>query len=108
MEVLLPQDGEQMWEVRVIGQAKDSQGKIKGWFEPDPINNTRFYDVIFPNGSFQQYGSNVISDNVFSKFDGDGYIYHLLESIIDHFTTGSQVKKEDTFIHLNNGNQRHR
>ena len=53
---------------------------------------------MFPDGFIQHYGTNVISENLFSQVDGDGYRYHTLEVIIEHPKSGIQASKEDEFI----------
>ena len=57
-EVLLPQDGEYMKAARVIGRATNNDGEPVGMYDSNPILNTRVYDVMFPDGSIQQYSAN--------------------------------------------------
>ena len=70
MGVLLPRDGEHMWAERIIGWNIDIQGNIKSRFDSNPILNAIVYGVMLSDGSVQQYGSNGISENLFSQFDG--------------------------------------
>ena len=92
MEVLLPQDGEQMRAARVLGRAKDDRGNIKGSFNDNPILNTCVYDVMFPDGAIPQYSANVIAENLFAQVDEDGYRrYQLLDSILHHRIDGTQL-----------------
>ena len=73
MEVLLPQDGEHTRAAKVVGRSKDDRGNIKGSFNNNLILNTRVYDVMFPDGAVQQYGANVIAENLYEQVDEDGY-----------------------------------
>ena len=43
---------------------------------------------MFSDGYVQQYGAEVISDNIFSQVDGDDCIYNILKSIIYHHIAG--------------------
>ena len=54
---MLPQDGEYVRAARVIGQSKDKNGNVIGSYDPNPILNTKIYDVLFPDGSLQQYAA---------------------------------------------------
>ena len=51
---------------------------------------------------------NAIAKNLFSQVDQDGRRFVLFEEIIDHRTDGTEIKEEDAFIHMENGNNRRR
>ena len=106
MEVLLPQDGEHERAAKVVERSKDDRGNIKGSSNDNPILNTRVYNVMFPDGAVQQYGANVIAENLYAQVDEDGYRYQLLDSIIDHRTDGTQLSKADGYIQSKSGTQR--
>jgi len=98
-----------MRAARVIGQAKDTDGNVKGRYDTNPILNTRVYDVIFPDGSVQAYGANIIAENLYSQVDEDGHRYQLLEMIVDrHTTNGHAVDKEDEYAATKSGQRRQR
>ena len=63
-EVLLPQNGAHMRSAKVIGRAKDFDGMDIGSYNPNPLLDTRVYEVMFPDGAIEQYASNVIADNI--------------------------------------------
>ena len=48
-EVMLPKDGERMQTARVIGQARDKEGKTIGTFNQNPIVYTKIYSIMFPD-----------------------------------------------------------
>ena len=89
-EVLLPQNGEHMRAARVIRIVQDSDGREKGSYDPNPILNTRVYEVMFPDGAIEQYAANILAENLIGQVDEDGHRYQLLESIEDHRTNGKQ------------------
>ena len=51
---------------------------------------------------------NAIANNLFAQVDQDGRRFVLFEDIIDHRTDGTEIKEEDAFIHMANGNKRRR
>ena len=65
-EVLLPKDGEHMQAARVISRARDDAGLVLGRYNSNPILDIRVYDVMFPDGSVQQYAANIIAENLYS------------------------------------------
>ena len=97
-EVMLPQDGEHVRAVRVIGQLKDKNGNVIGSYDPNPILNTKIYDVLFPDGSVQQYAANTIAENIYAQIDEDGYRYQLMDGIVGHRTDGRAVKQSYGYV----------
>ena len=65
-EVLLPHDGEHLQATRVIGRAKDKEGKVFGTYHQNPMLNTSVYEVMFPDGSTSQYAASIIAENIYS------------------------------------------
>ena len=97
-EVLLPQDGEHMRAAKVIGRTTNSDGVPLGTYNSNPILNTRIYDVMFPDGSIQQYSANVIAENIFSQVDEEGFRYILLDEIVDYRKDETAVDMDDAFV----------
>ena len=77
-----------MREARVVDRTKNQVGKVIRDHSPNPILDTSIYDVMFPDGSIQQYAANIIAEHMYSQVDEDGNRYQLLESIINHCTDG--------------------
>ena len=63
----------------------------------------RIYDVMFPDGSIQQYAANIIAEHMYSKVEKYRHRYQLLESIINHRTDGRPVYGDDGWKMANNG-----
>ena len=58
-KVLLPRNGEVKQGATVLGQATDTEGDLIGEYDPNPMLNTRVYEVMFPDGEVQQYSANI-------------------------------------------------
>ena len=97
-EVLLPQNGESMKTARVVGRATGADGVPVGTYNSNPVLNTRVYDVMFPDGSIQQYSANVIAENIFNQVDEEGYRYIFLDEIVDYRKDEGAIEKEDAFV----------
>lgn len=90
MEVLLPQNGEHLRAARVIGISENSEGS----YDPNPVENSQIYDVMFPDGSVQQYAANIIAENLLGQIDDEGAYHRMLNSILDHRVDGTQSKRK--------------
>ena len=83
-KILLPQNGAHMRAAKVIGRSKDFNGVNIGKYNPNPVLDTRVYDVMFPDGAIEQYASNIIADNLLNQVDPEGRHYQLFDKIIGH------------------------
>ena len=92
---MLPQNREHIRAARVVDRTKNQDGKVIGNHNPNPILDTRVYNVMFPDGSIQQYAANIIAEHMYSQVEEDVHRYQLLESIINHCTNGRAVHSYD-------------
>ena len=60
-----------MNKVKVVGWSKGNDGNIIGKYDSNPMLNTMVYDVYFPDIFIRKYGTNVISDNMYSQVDSE-------------------------------------
>ena len=60
-----------MREANVVDRTKNQYGKVIGNHNPNPILDTMIYDVIFPDGSVQQYDTDIIEEHMYSQVDKD-------------------------------------
>jgi len=67
----------------VASHKRDANGNPVGRSNPNPILDTRVYQVTFPDGDTAEYSANIIAENLYSQVDGEGRQYLLLENIID-------------------------
>ena len=71
----------------------------------NPILNTLMYDVEFPDGTICPYTENVIADNIYAQVDSEGIRTNIIDAIIDHFTDGNGVSKNDQYFITKRGHQ---
>ena len=81
-EVTLPK-GNSSVTGRVRGRKRDADGNLSGKANPNPILDTRTYEVEFPDGEVNEYSANVIAENMWSQCDAEGNQYLLLDAIVD-------------------------
>jgi hypothetical protein len=78
-----------MRAARVVGLSKDDNGVAIGKSNENPILDSRVFEVMFPDGSVEQYSANIISENLLGQVGEDGHRYQMLDGIIDHRTDGT-------------------
>ena len=104
-EVLLPQ-GEAESLARVVRWCVDSNGKITGSYNDNPVLNTLLYEVEFPDGSTKPYAANVIANNIFEQVDIYGFCCVKLDSILEFRKDGNAVDKADQYIVTKRGRRK--
>ena len=82
MEIRLP-IGESELFGKVIGASLDKDEKVIGSPNENPYLNTVLYDVEFEDGTCQQYGANIIAENMWRNVDDEGHHSDTLDSILD-------------------------
>jgi hypothetical protein len=65
---------------------------------PNPILDTRLYEVRFNDGSTQEYMANTIAENLYSQIDPEGNEYLLLDEVMDHRSNADAVTKENMYL----------
>ena len=103
-EVMLPHGGDQA-RAKIIGRSKDEHGRPIGKRDPNPILDTRFYDVLYPDGSTESLAANLIAENLYSQVDTEGNSYAIVKDIIGHRKTKDAVLRTDP--DWLNGRKRH-
>ena len=78
-EVLL-RHGEEQVMAKVLSKSVDDNGQVIGAHNENPLLNTPVYDVEFPDGDVKKYAANLISKNVPSQVDPNGYYTNTMES----------------------------
>ena len=64
---------------------------MTGTYHDHPFLNTVTYDVEFSDGQVKEYGTNIITKNMLTQVDSDGYSLSLMDSIIDHHKNPSEA-----------------
>ena len=107
MELALPggDEGEAKM-AKVTKRLRDSQGNPIGKAHDNPILDTRVYEVEYIDGSTAALSANAIAENLFAQVDDEGNRHVLFDSIIDHWTDGTEVQEKDAFIQLKHGGRK--
>ena len=66
--VTLPM-GDQNVAGKVHGRKREADGTAKGHAHPNPILDTRTYEVEFPDGQVTEYTANVIAESMYAQCD---------------------------------------
>ena len=104
-QVMLPHGGE-MQMAKVRKRTRDLDGLPMGRRNPNPLLDTRSYEVEFPDGSTEAVNANTIAENIFSQVDQEGRSYAILKEITDHRKDGNAITKdESTFVDRNGKTQ---
>ena len=93
---------------RVTKRMRDHEGKPIGVSNPNPLLDTRVYEIEYVDGHLAAMSANAIAENLLSQVDPDGHQLLTFDSIINHRTDDSAVKLGDEFIISSNGTQRRR
>ena len=67
----------------IKGRKRDHLGNPIGSSNPNPILDTRIYQLEFPDGRVEEYGMNLIVENLLSQVDQDGWDAGIFSEIID-------------------------
>ena len=71
---------------------------------PNPLTNTSLYEVEFSDGYVEELQYNIITENMISQVDSEGYHYQLLAEISDHWSTHLAITKKNGLIRSKSGN----
>ena len=89
-EVILP-DGEALVQGVVKKQKLYNDGKPVGMAHPNPLLDTRIYEVQFPDGNSREYDANIIAESIYSQVNTDGLSVGVIEEILDHEKTADNA-----------------
>ena len=83
--VVLPgRDGATTVLAEIKGRKRDSNGQLIGTSNPNPILDTRVYNLEFPDGHTEAYPTNIIAEALYNQVDDEGYNYSLFHDIVAH------------------------
>ena len=107
IELMLPHSGE-MKKGRVTSRKRTSDGHLVGTSNPNPIMDTRIYEVEFHDGTFADFSTNEIMENLYAQTDEYGNMGKILRGISNHRVSPDAVKKEHGWVTINNGPRKRR
>ena len=97
--VLMP--GKDGMEVlcRVTGRKGDTSGEAIGQYNPNPILDTRIFQVEHPDGWIEEYArTNVIAESLLSNVNEEGYDIGWIEEIINHHKKENALSASEGFV----------
>ena len=93
-KIPLPHTGE-LLEGTVRKRKRNHDGTLSGTANTNPALDSRIYEVEFPDGSYQEYATNVLVENIYAHVDQDGMHHSILKGIVDHKRLDDAISKED-------------
>ena len=106
LNVLLPQHG-RLQEATITSRKRTRDGKmLAGQQHPNPLLDSRIYNVEFPDGGVGEFTTNTIAESLYSSIDDEGYNYGLIEGIIAHRKTPEAIEKENGYYENDRGRKR--
>jgi hypothetical protein len=87
-----------MTEAKVVGRVKDASGNPVGVSHANPLQDTRVYEVKFPDGTMAEYGANLIATAMFAQVDYEGRSYNIMDEIVDHRKSGEAMPEDEEFV----------
>jgi hypothetical protein len=96
-ELLLPK-GDVLMPAKVVARKRDKDGNPIGTAHPNPIVDTRVYEVVFQDGHVEEYAANIIAENMYALVDTEGNQFTLLQEIIGHKKDDTALKATDMYV----------
>ena len=86
--ILVERQGQEM-RGTVMRRAKDQHGEAIGRSHPNPLLDTREFEVEYPDGSVDVLTANNIAESLYSRVDAEGREHMLMTEIIEHKFDGN-------------------
>ena len=106
MELLMDRGGNKPEKARVKRRLKDEAGNPIGKAHPNPIMDSRVYELEYEDGYAVPVSANTIVENLFNQVNDDGRKVMILDTIIGHRMDGSEVQEKDAYAISPNGIKR--
>jgi hypothetical protein len=82
----------------VMRRAKDAHSLPIGKAHPNPILDTREWEVEYPDGSMDVLTANTIAESLYSRVDAEGHEHIIMQEILDHKFDGNLLPRDDLII----------
>ena len=96
--VPIPRGGEMVQGTVKRRKRDGDSGLLIGKSHPNPILDTRVYEVEMPDGTYADYYANNLIENILSTVDGEGHTPLMMDEILDYRYTSNAIKKRDGWI----------
>ena len=107
LELLFPNKGE-MKPGKVVSRKRDHTGHLIGRQNPNPILDTRIYEIQFNDGTYADYNANIIMENLYSQTDQYGGIGKILKGISNHRKTPEALSIDNGWVTMENNVKKRR
>ena len=87
-------------------RSRGLDGEPIGRAHPNPLFDTREYEIEFMDGTREKYLANVIAENMYTQVDDEGHQYLLLQEIMDHQKDHSAVPISEGIVKSANGTEK--
>ena len=89
---------------KVIKRVFGPDGKVAGKYDDNPYLNLIMDKVKLADGRIKEYGANIITENMLTQVDSNGFSLALMEGIIDYKHDDSiAIPKADKYITTGRG-----
>lgn len=88
-------------KARVMQRRTDPFGNPIGRAHSNPLMDTREYDVLLEDGTYDVYCANTIAENLWSQCDSEGREVQRFKEIIDHKSDGNAVTIDNGYDIVN-------
>ena len=97
MEIALPRGPDnELHFAKVKKEILDDNGNLVCRLDPNPLLNSKLYEVEYLDGSTETLAANIIAENLLSQVNDDGHRELLLDEIVDHRKTKDALSKEES------------
>ena len=73
----------------------------------NPLLDTQVCGLELQDGPVEELSTNLIDEKLFTQCENYGFMYHILDDIFNHKSTGDVFKGDDAFIQYKYGQQQH-
>jgi hypothetical protein len=88
-------------KAQVVQRRTDPFGNPIGRAHANPLMDTREYEVILEDGTYDTYCANTIAENIWSQCDSEGREVQIFKEIVDHKTDDRAIKIANGFDIVN-------
>ena len=78
-------------------------GLLLGNAHPNPLLDTRVYEVEMPDGTYVDYHANNLLENILNSVDDDGHTAMIMDDILDHRKSDLAIPKKEGWIRTPQG-----
>ena len=89
--------------VKVASRYRDDAGNLVGAKHNQPQLDTRIYNVEFPDGHYERYSANILSEALTESIDSNGYNTSFIKEICGYRVEPIALKRSNGYIQTKSG-----